>query len=98
MVILVLVVEFHLVGCRSLKEKRHRLSGLRERFGKQSNVAVCESAWQDLHQQAQWTFVGVGVSRRLVEQTLAAIELALADSVDAVITRRDCREAGCLSG
>lgn len=86
MVIMVMVVDFHLVGCQSLKERRHRLSGLRDRFGKQSNVAVCESAYQDHHQQAQWTFVGVGSSHRLVEQTLAAIESALQERVDAVIT------------
>lgn len=89
MVIVVMVVDFHLVGCRTLKEKRHRLSGLRDRFGKQSNVAVCESAYHDLHQQAQWAFVAVGVSRRKVGQALAAIEQALGSTVDAVIIRVD---------
>lgn len=92
MVIMVMVVDFHLVGCRSLKEKRHRLSGLRDRFGKQSNVAVCESAYHDLHQQAQWAFVAVGVSRRKIEQTLASIEQALGSTVDAVIIRVDFQD------
>ena len=29
-----MTIDFHLGGCRSLKEKRQRLKGMRERFGK----------------------------------------------------------------
>ncbi|MEE4283615.1 MAG: DUF503 family protein [Pseudomonadales bacterium] len=39
-----LTIVFHLHGCQSLKDKRQRLAGLRDRFGKQTQVAVCESA------------------------------------------------------
>jgi hypothetical protein len=84
-----MIVDFHLSGCRSLKEKRHRLSGIRDRFGKERNVAVCESDYHDLHQQAQWSFVAIGLNRRKVEKILAAIELSLQTGVDAVITRVD---------
>ena len=56
----VLRVSFVLPGCRSLKEKRQRLGGLRERYGRQVNVAVCESNFQDIHDRAEWTFVAVG--------------------------------------
>ncbi|MFK7916113.1 MAG: DUF503 family protein, partial [Pseudomonadales bacterium] len=38
-----LQVRFVLHGCRSLKDKRKRLRGLRDRFGKQTGLAVCES-------------------------------------------------------
>ena len=52
-----LSINFHLGGCRSLKEKRQRLKGIRDRYGRPANVAVCESDFQDSHQRAQWTFI-----------------------------------------
>jgi uncharacterized protein YlxP (DUF503 family) len=81
----VLTVSFSLPGCRSLKEKRQRLSGLRERFGRQSNVAVCESDFADVHQRAEWSFVATGRSAAMVEQTLAEIEQRILESVDAEV-------------
>ena len=82
-----MVVDFHLAGCRSLKEKRHRLAGLRERIGKESNVAVWESDHHDQLHEAQWSFVVIGLSRAKVDQTLAGIEDYLQSGVDAVVTR-----------
>lgn len=78
-----LAIEFRLAGCRSLKEKRQRLNGLRERFGRAPNVAVFESAHQDLLQRAEWTFVAGAASARVVEQLLAGIERDVQLSVDA---------------
>ncbi len=89
MVIVMMVVDFHLPGCRSLKEKRHRLTRIRDRFGKQSNVAICESDYHDVHHQAQWSFVAVGLDRKKVDQTLAEIELFLENSLDALMTERE---------
>lgn len=79
----VLKVEFHLDGCRSLKEKRQRLQGLRERFGRAPNVAVCESDHQDLLQRAEWMFVAVSAGPGVVERMLTDIERNLQASVDA---------------
>lgn len=81
----ILRVEFFLGSCRSLKEKRQRLGGLRERYGKQVNVAVCESAFQDSLQQAQWSFVACAADGLVVEKTLVDIERGLQLSVDAEI-------------
>lgn len=81
----VLEVEFYLGGCRSLKEKRQRLLGLRERFGRAHNVAVCESDHQDLLQRAEWTFVAASSGRDVVERALTDIERNLQASVDAEI-------------
>lgn len=78
-----LVVDFRLGGCRSLKEKRQRLKGLKERFGKASNVAVCESAFQDVLQRAQWSFVATAASGDVAEKALAEILQSLQFSVDA---------------
>ncbi len=87
-----LIVEFHLPGCRSLKEKRRRLLGLRDRFGKQTNLAVCESDFQDEHQHAEWSFLATATSRKVVEQTLQQIENHIESNVDAVVidVQRDC--------
>ena len=77
--------EFALHGCRSLKEKRGRLSRLRDKFGKQSGLAVTESAWPDEHRRAEWSFVAVAGSATVVEQTLAGVEAYVATSVDAEV-------------
>ncbi|MEN8136473.1 MAG: DUF503 domain-containing protein [Thermodesulfobacteriota bacterium] len=92
MVIVMLVVDFHLSGCRSLKEKRHRITRIRDRFGKKSNVAVCESDYHDVHRQAQWSFVIVGIDRKKVDQTLAEIEIFLDTGLDALMTERELHE------
>jgi uncharacterized protein YlxP (DUF503 family) len=78
-----LCIEFRLGGCRSLKEKRQRLAGLRERFGRTPNVAVFESDHHDVLQRAQWTFVVGAAQARVVEQVLAGIERDLRLQVDA---------------
>ncbi len=80
-----LIVELYLPGCHSLKEKRRRLLGLRDRFGKQTNVAVCESDFQDEHQRAEWSFVAASADRKVAEQTLRKIENHIESNVDAVV-------------
>lgn len=81
----VLKLRFLLHGCRSLKEKRQRLGGLRERFGKSTSIAVCESAYQDAHQHAEWTFVAVAQTARLVDQMLGEIEQKVLEVADASV-------------
>lgn len=78
-----LQIDFYLGGCRSLKEKRQRLKGVRDRFGRMPNVAVCESYHQDVHARAQWTFVASAASGDIVDKTLMEIERNLQFSVDA---------------
>ena len=78
-----LQIEFFLSGCRSLKEKRQRLGGIREKYGRITNVAVSESAHHDTHQRAQWSFVATAASADVVERTLGEIERSLQMSVDA---------------
>ena len=81
-----LTVDFHLGGCRSLKEKRQRLSGIRERYGKKTGVAVCESDFQDSLQRAQWSFVAAASSAEVVGRALSEIVNGLELNVDAVLT------------
>ena len=83
MSIAALRIDFYLAGCRSLKEKRQRMNGIRERYGRAHNVAVCESGHQDLLQRAQWTFVAASSSRDVVDRALTDIERNLQGTVDA---------------
>ena len=80
-----LTVDFHLHACRSLKEKRSRLGRLRDKFGRQTNLAVTESDQQDNHQHAQWSFVCAASDPQIVEQTLADVERYVAQSLDAEV-------------
>lgn len=84
MVIAILTLRFQLHGCRSLKEKRQRLSGLREKFGRLPQVAVCESAHQDQWQSSEWSFVIVSTDKRQATQLLDQIQSHTQQSLDAV--------------
>lgn len=81
----VLSLEFHLPGCGSLKEKRRRLGRLRDRFGRNANLAVCESGDHDSHRRARWEVVAVAADAWVVERALADVERWVAESVDAVL-------------
>ena len=87
--IAILTLNFHLEGCASLKEKRQRLSGLRDRFGRLPNVAVCESGEPDAWQRAEWSFVVVAGKRALADKQVAEIETFVAESVDGRVSERE---------
>jgi uncharacterized protein YlxP (DUF503 family) len=84
--ILRLTLEFQLPACHSLKDKRRRLGGLREKFGGKPNIAVTESGWHDVHDRARWTFVVVGENQRVVESTQESILSHARQSLDAILT------------
>lgn len=70
----ILTFTFSLPGCSSLKEKRKRVGGLHERFGRNPAVAVCESGELNRHDASQWSFVVVGMTKREVEALCSQIE------------------------
>ena len=78
-----LQLELYFNGCRSLKEKRRRLKGLRDRVGRAVNVAVCESGHQDSHQRSEWSVIAAAADAVVVERMLAEIERTVQFSVDA---------------
>ncbi len=82
MKIALLEVLIRLSGCRSLKEKRGRLGGLRERFGRNTQVAVCESEHQDVHDLAGFAFVVTATSASVIEQIFNEIENDLPNRID----------------
>lgn len=78
----VLTVSLSLPGCRSLKEKRQRIGGLHERFGRNPAVAVCESADHDRLDASEWTFVIAAISPQKIESLCSEIEDKLQRTVD----------------
>ncbi len=84
----VLTLDFHLEGCQSLKEKRQRLKGLRDRFGKLTHIAVCESDLADSRDKAQWSFACLSHSKAGIESSFATIEEHAAKQLDAVLYRQ----------
>lgn len=78
-------IDFRLEGCRSLKEKRQRLAGLRDRFGRTVNLAVFESDFPDVLQRGQWTFVAGASDPAVVERLLAGVERDVQELVDAEV-------------
>ena len=81
-----LEVSFLLHGSRSLKDKRRRLNKLRDKFGRNSSIAVCEADFADEHQRSLWAFLVCAGSALVVEQTLADIERYILQSIDAEVT------------
>lgn len=78
----ILTMTISLPGCRSRKEKRQRMGGLHERFGRNPAVAVCESGDHDRLEASEWTFVVATISMQKVESLLSEIEDKLQRTVD----------------
>jgi hypothetical protein len=81
----VLSCTFQLPGCSSLKEKRQRLLGLKDKFGKTANIAVSEANYHDNHRRAEWHFAVMSQDKTIVEQQLAHIEQYASTELDALV-------------
>ena len=87
MYIALLTMNFRLTGCHSLKEKRSRLRGLKDKFGKYPNLAISESDHHDDHQLAQWQAVVLCESKTTgqqhfeqIQQFVQTLDVVLIDS------------------
>ena len=80
--IAVLTITISLPGCRSLKEKRQRMGGLHERFGRNPSVAVCESGELDRLGASEWTFVVAATTLPKMESLCSEIEDKIQRGVD----------------
>ncbi len=67
-----LTVEFHLGGCRSLKEKRMVLRRVKDRLAK-FNVAVAEVDYHDLWQRAALGVVTISTTEAHAQQELSRV-------------------------
>jgi uncharacterized protein len=68
------IIQIHLPGVHSLKEKRQVLRSIKERLRQHHNVAVAEVDHQDLWQRITLGIVGIASARVPLEQTFASIQ------------------------
>lgn len=73
MAIGLLILEIHLPGCHSLKEKRSRIKPLLARLRREFNVSVAEMDHQDAWQSAALGCAYLSNNRTLTFQALQAI-------------------------
>ncbi len=79
---MLLEADIRLPGCRSLKEKRARLSGIGERIGKNRNAAVLESGYQESHDRSLWTVCLLAGDQASLSRSVATIERIILESID----------------
>ncbi|ATJ82435.1 DUF503 domain-containing protein [Halomonas beimenensis] len=78
----ILTLRIALPGCASLKEKRQRMHGMHQRYGRNPAVAVCESAERNNREASEWTFVVAGQTVPEVESLCSEIEDRVQRTVD----------------
>ena len=84
----VLTLELHIVDAQSLKDKRHWVTGLKERLRNRHNVAVAEIDFQDVWKRGLVTAVTVSGNRAHCEQMLLAVERSASDFLGPILA--DC--------
>jgi hypothetical protein len=67
------IVQIHLPGAASLKDKRQALRSLKDRLREHYNVAVAEIDHQDLWQRATLGIVSIASARTPLEQLFASV-------------------------
>jgi len=73
MIIGFLSLDIHFPYSHSLKEKRQRLSGFKDRIKNKFNVAIAELDYQDKWQRSRLGFTTLNSSRSVVENMLNKI-------------------------
>ena len=90
MVVALTLYEFHLPGCRSLKEKRSFLRPLKTRLRGDFEISAAEVAHQDLHRRASLGIAAVGPDPEGLEPLLQKIR----DFVEAYAEENGAEIAG----
>lgn len=67
------VFDVHILGTRSLKEKRFVLRSVKDRIANRFNVSIAETGHQDKWQRAELAVAAVSGERVAVERTLDTI-------------------------
>ena len=81
----VLTLELHILESRSLKDKRHWVTGLKARLRNRHNVAVAEIDFQEVWKRGLVAAVTVSNSRAHCEQVLEAVERSAADFLGPIL-------------
>ncbi|MCK4336947.1 MAG: DUF503 domain-containing protein [Candidatus Aminicenantes bacterium] len=85
MIIGCLILEIHIPFSHSLKEKRKRLIGCRDRLQKKYNVAFAELDYQDKWQRTKLGIVTLNSEKKIVESLLQKVLRDVEENVDGEI-------------
>ena len=85
----VIEIGFYLHGCGSLKEKRSRMGGFRQRIGRQTGLALIERDFADDHNRSGWTLAALTGTVRAFDAVRDGV-LSEAERVDAELVSFEC--------
>ncbi len=85
MIIGCLVLDLYLPYSHSLKEKRKRLKGLKDRLKTRYNVAFSELEFQDKWQRSRIGIVTLNNGKQIIEKTFNQILKDVEDNLDGEI-------------
>lgn len=86
-----LTLKFQLHGCDSLKDKRQRLRGLKDKFGRTANLAICESGALDSKREAEFSACCLANDKSTINGILEDVLQHCRTSIDAELVH-DTRE------
>ncbi|MAL97418.1 DUF503 family protein [Hydrocarboniclastica marina] len=81
----VMTLRFQVYGCPDHKAKARAFQKMRTHWGKSADLAVAEVGDLESLDYATWTIATAGPSPAKLHQRLQAIELEIADQIDAPI-------------
>jgi uncharacterized protein YlxP (DUF503 family) len=80
-----LTLHFQVYGCTDLKAKRKAFSPMRALWGRETDLAVAETADLEALDCATWTIAVLGSSSRQIQERLDQVEKAIATKIDAPV-------------
>lgn len=86
-----MTLQFQLHGCDSLKDKRQRLRGLKDKFGRTPNLAICESGALESKREAEYSVCCMANDKNTVSGMLDDVLQHCSTSIDAELLN-DSRE------
>lgn len=69
-----MIIDLHSRTTHSLKEKRHIVTGVREKLKNKFNISIIESDYQDVWQDIQLAVAMVANSKVMIEKAFDQIE------------------------
>jgi uncharacterized protein len=91
MIIGMLTIDLFNEQFHSLKEKRQLLASLKKRLKNKFNIAVVESAYQDLWQKAQLAVVSLAAGQAMIDRTFKEIEDFIFLNYSVQVTKMEVR-------
>jgi uncharacterized protein len=86
-IVVILTWELRIPGCRSLKEKRTTIRSLKDRLRRRFNVSVAETAFQDVHDQAEITVALVVSDGKLADSMVDQVDRFVVERGGALVVR-----------